>query len=93
MGTWLILTSMSAAAAPAITVQPDRSRAPVLPLQFDLDDASTSELPMKLPAADDRNGNPLDISAIDDGRHWLRLGVAPGGRAKLGLAYRLSLGD
>lgn len=93
MGTWLIMASMTAATAPTVVVQPKTQAVPLLPLAFELGDAPISELPLKLPVADDDVGNPLAVSAIDDGRQLLRLGVAPGGRAKLGVAYRLSFGD
>ena len=93
MGTWLIMASMTAATAPAVVVQPRTRTTPLLPLAFELGEVPISELPFKLPVADDDVGNPLAISAIDDGRQRLRLGVAPGGRAKLGVAYRLSFGD
>ena len=93
MGVWLVMASMSAATAPAVAVQPQTRVAPLSLLTFDLGDTPMSELPIKLPVADDDVGNPLAVSAIDDGRQRLRLGVAPGGRAKLGVAYRLSFGD
>lgn len=84
---------MSAATAPTMVSQPATLATPLLPVKYELGDAPISPLPLVRPVAQNDGGNPLSVSAIDDGRHRLRLGVAPGGRAKLGVAYRLSFGD